>query len=440
MDALKGNIFYAAAALLGVVAAVMYLAIPENYGLIPLLVAAIVACVGAVRDDPRKGAMWTAVVCLASNAYLFWGKLAATGKPSACSINATFDCDVVNNSQYSMFMDAFPVTLLGIAFYAGLIVAAASSPERHPRFHQVNGLFALVSLAYSAFLGWASLTLGAWCLVCLTIYAGNAVLLWSALRGLSQEGGSLTSGLAAVVFSNSVVKISMVFILVLFAGWAQWDGRISATVGDSASGEGPALSSLFRAPDGPIELSGNEPVLGSPDAPYMVVEWADFNCPHCKDAGADLKELVARQPDVQVRFKPFPLTSMCNPSVERDQGLSSCNAAIAAECAHQQGKFWEMTETLFKNQHYFEPQQIRFMATEVGLDTESFAACIDRPEILETVKQHAIDGEKAGIRGTPAIYLKGTHGADFIAVNDVEALITLLEQHRGGATLPPPGG
>ncbi len=440
MDALKGNIFYAAAALLGVVAAGMYLTVPGNFGLIPLLVAAITACIGAVREDPRKGALWTSLVCLASNAYLFWGKLAATGKPSACSINATFDCDVVNNSTYSMFMDEFPITLIGIAFYAGLAVAASSSAERQPRFHQVNGLFAIVSLAYSAFLAWASLSLGAWCLVCLTIYAGNAVLLWSALRGLRQDGGSLTSGLPAVMVSNSMVKIEAVFILVLFVGWAQWDSKASNSIGESGSGDGPTLSSLYRAPDGPIELSGNEPVLGSPDAPYMVVEWADFNCPHCKDAGTDLKELVARQPDVQVRFKPFPLTKMCNPAVTRDQGLSSCNAAIAAECAHQQGKFWDMTDILFKNQHYFEPQQIRFMATEIGLDTESFEACIDRPEILETVKQHAMDGEKAGIRGTPAIYLKGTHGDDYIAVNDVRSLITILEQHRSGATLPPPGG
>lgn len=414
------------------------------YAVIPALAAGVAVCAGLIQRDARQGALATAALCLACASYLFSQKLALESGASLCNINDIFNCDKVNSSEYSILF-GLPVPLLGMGFYAGVLVAgllaSAGTDGQDSRFHQVVGLFALPSIAYSVFLGWASAQIGAFCVVCITMYAGNALLLWASMRGLAASGGSLSEGLVGAVTSTEALTVAFVFLAAVGVGNNYWLASTSldpdVIIGGNQNEN--EYQRFYSAVDGVVELSGAEPLLGNPNGKYTVVEWADFGCPHCARAGKRLKELVANSTDVQVRYRYFPLSGGCNEVIPEDQDPGRCVAAYAAECAKRQGRFWEMSEQLFENQGYFGVDEVSFMAKELGLDPDAFATCLDDPTVRERVMEDAKAGDKAGVAGTPAMYLRGTHGERFIQMTfGVRGLLALLEADRDGVALPAP--
>jgi len=406
--------------------------------------AAVFACAFAIARSTRVGVLLTALGCMGSNLYLLTQKWAASGKPSLCTVDAVVNCDALNTSSYSMLLDT-PVTVFGAAFYLGLAIAAFGKPTA--RFHQVNTIFAVLSLAMSAYLAAASYSLGAVCAMCVSIYAGNILLFIAGIKGLRESDVAIGEELGEVFRSSSFWTVSGVFLVMTVLGRTAWDGRDGA----SAASVGPAeaihtlspserIGMLYAKPDGPVTLDGTEPILGDPNAPYMVVEWADFGCPHCAHASKAFKVLVAEHPDVQVRFKAFPLSGACNPLIDGDGGAERCVGALAAECAGRQGKFWEMSGTMFQNLGYLAAEDLEFMAGQVGVDVPTWRACLQDTSAQESVIDDAKAGVAAGVQGTPALYLKGTHGDDFVLVlYTPEEVDAILEAHRSGMSLPPPG-
>ncbi len=89
--------------------------------------------------------------------------------------------------------------------------------------------------------------------------------------------------------------------------------------------------------DMPVPVGG-APMLGAPDAWVTLVEWGDFQCPYCRSAEAQVQQVLATHPaDVRLIYKQFPLTEL------HERALP---AALASDCAGQQGKFWEMHDLL----------------------------------------------------------------------------------------------
>ena len=148
------------------------------------------------------------------------------------------------------------------------------------------------------------------------------------------------------------------------------------------------------------------------------------------------------RPDVQVRFKYFPLSGECNPALPKTgSGQERCDAAFAAECAHQQGKFWEMSSQLFTNQGYFGPDELQFMAKEVGMDLNAYATCMADPSMQQRVAAAGQAGDTAGVAGTPAMFVKGLVPGKWVEVpRGAPTILRLLEALDGGASLPAPQG
>ncbi len=418
--------------------------------IIGLLGAALLATAGLVVHDARRGALATALVCLGANAYLLQQKTATNAKPSICNVNDVLNCDVVNSSAASELFGV-PVTLIGVAFYLGLVVAALLPASSTPRFHQVSGLFSLASIAFSAYLAYEATKLSAVCVMCITIYIGNGLLLWAALRGLQGEG--LFKGIGGAANSNAALAITASFVLVLLVMVPQYDTdeNSSAIVRTAPTEKGTpsktpaaaptpnALGKLYTQPRGEVQLSDTEPLYGDPQAPYVLLEFADYGCPHCAHASKDLKQLVAQFPEIQVRFRVFPLTSSCNPSLQQDSDPTRCAAAFAAQCAGAQGLFWEMNTLLFANQGRFSDSDLAFMAKQVGVDVDLWQTCMADPQTRDAVVADAMAGSKTGLLGTPAMFLRGTHGDAWVEVRDASAAAKVVEAHLTGATLPPPG-
>jgi protein-disulfide isomerase len=82
-------------------------------------------------------------------------------------------------------------------------------------------------------------------------------------------------------------------------------------------------------------------------------------------------------------------------------------AAIAADCANEQGKFWEYHDKLFANQQKLDDASLKQYATELALDTEKFNACVDSAKYKAEVQQDAKDGQAVGVTGTPAFFVNG---------------------------------
>jgi protein-disulfide isomerase len=148
--------------------------------------------------------------------------------------------------------------------------------------------------------------------------------------------------------------------------------------------------------------------MGDPNAPIEVVEFSDFQCPFCERFHEDTEPLL-RQYYIDTGQVRFTYRSMGN-WVSRNIGggrTESQDAALAAYCAGEQNKFWEMHAFLFANVlgedvGSFTDQRIKAIAAEIdGLDVNQFNSCYDSGEYEERVQQDMADGLAANINGTP---------------------------------------
>lgn len=138
---------------------------------------------------------------------------------------------------------------------------------------------------------------------------------------------------------------------------------------------------------------------GPADAPVTIVEFADFECPFCGGLFSTLKMIELAYPGkVRVVYRHFPLTKI-HPYAQK--------AAEAAVCAGEQGRFWEMHDSLFRSQRDLGVESLKRRAKELGLDVTAFDVCLDSGRTAARIKEDATDATKAGVRGTPTLFING---------------------------------
>ena len=154
----------------------------------------------------------------------------------------------------------------------------------------------------------------------------------------------------------------------------------------------------------------SSPFEGVPSAPVVMVEFFDYGCPHCRLFVPILEDVVAELPgEVVLYFKHFPLS----------QHTSSVPAAIAAVAAHRQGKFRDMHRKLFANQEALAKEDLFRYAQEIGLDMRKFAADFGDPRTRDRVMADRAEGEKAGIAGTPYLFVNGRNYSNPLSLEDI---------------------
>jgi protein-disulfide isomerase len=149
-----------------------------------------------------------------------------------------------------------------------------------------------------------------------------------------------------------------------------------------------------------IEVSlGEDPAKGPAAAPITIVEFSDFQCPYCARVNPTLKQVEEKYGDkIRVVFRDFPLVQ-----IHKD----AAKAAEAGECAHEQGKFWEMHDRLFANQSKLQVEAMKQAAVELGLDAEKFNQCLDSSKYAAEVQKDVDEGARYGVTGTPAFFING---------------------------------
>ncbi|HTY07697.1 MAG TPA: thioredoxin domain-containing protein [Candidatus Edwardsbacteria bacterium] len=164
---------------------------------------------------------------------------------------------------------------------------------------------------------------------------------------------------------------------------------------------------------------GKLPPLGSPDAPIKIVEFSDFQCPYCKawndDTITPLKQKYGDK--IVLYYRHYPLTQI-HPE--------AMNGAVAAECANEQGKFWDMHDALFRTQSVISVDNSKSLAGTLGLDAQKFNDCMTKNPYQADIAADISDGDSYGVSGTPTFFVNGVRLvgamplASFTAVIDQE--------------------
>jgi protein-disulfide isomerase len=154
-----------------------------------------------------------------------------------------------------------------------------------------------------------------------------------------------------------------------------------------------------------VTTTGGE-ALGNKEAPLTLVEFSDYQCPFCRrffeQTFPRIKTQYVDTGKLRYVFRDFPLDQI-HPQARV--------AAIAAHCAGDQGKYWEVHDAFFKNQQALRAEDLKSYAQKLGLKADVFNDCLDKQKYGRRVQANEDDGLKAGVQGTPAFFL-GKSGKD----------------------------
>ncbi len=142
----------------------------------------------------------------------------------------------------------------------------------------------------------------------------------------------------------------------------------------------------------------NYPSKGSSNPSVTLVEFADFQCPHCKEGSEIADKVLEKYKDkMRIVYRHMPI----NPS-----GISR-KLAAASICAEQQDKFWEYHDLAFKNQEKLDDNSALKLANELKLDEAKLKTCLDDPKTKEALEASEAEGRNLGVNGTPAFFING---------------------------------
>lgn len=143
----------------------------------------------------------------------------------------------------------------------------------------------------------------------------------------------------------------------------------------------------------------DKPFLGNKDAPVTMVAFSDYQCPFCARFSNEtlplLKKEYVETGKLKYVFREFPL----------DFHQYAQKAAVAANCAGEQGKYWEMHDKIFRSQSAMQIEDLKGYAKQINLDQDAFSACLNGGKYDKKIKKDMDDGTKAGVTGTPTFFL-----------------------------------
>jgi len=152
----------------------------------------------------------------------------------------------------------------------------------------------------------------------------------------------------------------------------------------------------------------DDPVLGSADAKVLIIEFGDYQCPSCrqfwKEIEPRLKKDYIDTGKVKLVFRDFPL----------NQHPEAVLAALAVNCARDQNKYWEFHDKVFREQYNkgddvirLKPADLKKWAKDSKLDAAAFDQCLDSEKYKDEVMKDKMEGEAAGVQGTPTFFING---------------------------------
>jgi protein-disulfide isomerase len=199
------------------------------------------------------------------------------------------------------------------------------------------------------------------------------------------------------------------------------DGKSEADALAAASASKFAHVQPPRLLEDPVPIpTGGAPSTGPQNAPVTLVEFSDFQCPYCAAAVVQLEAVLKAYPtQVKLFFKQYPL----------DTHSHAALAAAAAIAAHKQGKFWAMHDAMFAARDDLSRDNILALAQKSGLDLKRFQADLDSVEVKKALARDVEDGDRAGVSGTPTLFIDGQRYNGPIELDSLKPLLEAELKH-----------
>lgn len=191
--------------------------------------------------------------------------------------------------------------------------------------------------------------------------------------------------------------------------------------------QAPSQGNQPPAPGVKVDVAnGNLPYLGNKNAKVVMVDFSDFECPFCKkyfdETYAQIKKDYIDTGKIVYYYRHFPLSF--HPAAKP--------AAIASECANEQGKFWEFHDLVFKEQAKITgqtpegtTQALKAFAASLNLNASQFGSCLSSEKYKDNVEKDTKEGEAAGVNGTPTFFV---NGMSLVGAQPYSAFQTLIDQ------------
>ena len=323
-----------------------------------------------------------------------------------CAISEGLNCETVALSPWSVF-GGLPVSVWGILGYMVIICLAVSSLVLNSRSQPLYGAllgFCTIAFLASTFLATISFSkIDSLCLFCMGTYVINALLFVAIVTLLIKQKIKPVAAVFADLQFLIRKPLLLGLIILVGAGPMATAYALITPYWHTAGFENiPTLSTG-------VDENGDH-WIGATKPRVTIVEYTDYECPYCRSAHKQLRELLAKYSDsVRVIHRHFPLDQACNPKVTRKFHAHACKFSAAAECAAHDGKFWEMNDAIFSSQDNQKSDAIDVekFAIQLGLDRSEFNQCLESDDTRQAILHHIKQGAEAHISATPTFVVNG---------------------------------
>jgi protein-disulfide isomerase len=196
------------------------------------------------------------------------------------------------------------------------------------------------------------------------------------------------------------VLLPLAFVLGLSVGYLFWGRTPAVPAAPAAAAQDQTTANAqpqVTRYDIPVD---DDPVLGPQDAQITIIEFSDYECPYCRKWQSEVpQQLLAAYPGkIRLVYRDFPLSSI-HPN--------ALPAALAADCAGEQGAYWKFHDKLFSMELGLSSDAYQQYASELGLDESAFADCVKSNRYLDEVQADVKFATDLGIRSTPTFFING---------------------------------
>ncbi len=228
----------------------------------------------------------------------------------------------------------------------------------------------------------------------------------------AQKGGLVISPKASFILGlvgGAMALCTIGFFILLYAVMSGMLGSKSATAKQAPvavnqpAAPSPSAAPPTTAPSAPVAgVTSDDHVRGSSSAPVTMIEYSDYECPFCQRFHETMKQ-VMKDYSGKVRwvFRHFPLSFHANAQP----------AALAAECASEQGKFWEFTDAAYQSQANLGDALFSQIASDLKLNKSKFDSCVSSKKYASVISADQASGSAAGVDGTPATFIIAADGS-----------------------------
>ena len=353
--------------------------------------------------------------------YLMW-EYTSPAHPMVCLGGG--GCDAVRASAYS-HIGGLPVPLFGVFMYGVLVLLLFLFPLLPTAFARLTQ-YCVLLISGSAFLfsvyltGIEAFVLHTWCEWCVlsALLVTAIFLLAIAERARPPKPLEPAQALSAVQRN---------FALILFG----FVVGVPAFIMLTSHGTMPAVKPPAKQTVVKHLVRPDTHFYGDPNAKVTVVEFGDFRCPACGQAAIAAKKIREKFGNkIRFAFREYPLVNV---------HAESEKAAEAAECAGQQGKFWQAVDMFYEHQQDLSLPAINRYAGKMGLDSQKFVTCLQKGEMASRVTRDLMDGQALGVHATPTFFIDGQMIVGPIPYSQFETIVQ-NELDKYGVEQATPGG